>query len=147
MYQMLKRDGIRCSFDSQKIIERYFTIAHDIHHLTMTDEILGFLFDLLSDEEYTCITEYIESISDPNVVVTEKRIKRLCRKLLRKLSKIISVLRKALWRDRISTASRSNANSTDMMLFTIPTPPTDDYTEDVSCQWGGGTIVLPVCFY
>ncbi len=144
MYQMLKRDGIRCSFDSQKIIESYFTIAHDIHHLTMTDEILGFLFDLLSDEEYTCITEYIESISDPNVVVTEKRIKRLCRKLLRKLSKIISVLRKALWRDRISTASRSNANSTDMMLFTIPTPPTDDYTEDVSCQWGGGTIVLPV---
>ncbi|MBQ8962677.1 MAG: hypothetical protein IJ089_02610 [Clostridia bacterium] len=74
----------------------------------------------------------------------KQQSKKLCRRLIRRIRSNIKILLYGLWRARISTASRANANSSDKMLMTVPTPPTDKVTNDVSYQWGGGVIAFPI---
>jgi len=142
MYQTLKRDGIRFTCDTQKIIDALEIAAKSIKK-TNSLAVLRFYSEILSEAVLTDYPELLENDVDCESV-PKTVIKKVCRRVLRKIYMRVGDFMKSLWRKRISTASRSNANCNDKMLLMIPTPPTDDYTEDVSCQWGGGTIVLPV---
>ncbi len=114
-----------------------------------SSEVVQILAQNLSQSKDPKISELLKAIALYRISVIRRMrrrsARRYARRIIRRIRNQISVLLKAIWRNRISTASRSNANATDKMLLTIPTPPTDDYdTIDYSCQWGGDVNVLPI---
>lgn len=120
VYQVVKRDGCIVAFDIAKIsaaITKAFEATMEIDHEIDALDFMG-----LSEEEY----------EQARVELEERRreAKRNCKGLVQKLNAVL----RQVWLARNMGAGRSNTSAvSDIMLLTIPTPPT---AEAAICSLG-----------
>ena len=114
MLQILKRNGCTVTFDVSKILEAINKAYQD--ERSIAHEIEEFMRDYLDAEADAFYYAELERMRE-----RQKRAKRQRIKLVSALNAVLM----SLWMRRNAGAGRGNTSAvSDIMLMTIPTPPT-----------------------
>ena len=114
MYQVIKRDGRIVDFDLSKIvaaIQKAYEAEREIDG--EIQDVLDSIVDGLTEEEQRLLLEMLQE--------RKQEVSTYRKRLVQKFNSIL----RCIWMKRNAGAGRSNTSAvSDMMLLTIPTPPT-----------------------
>lgn len=120
MYRVLKRDGRTVDFDVSKIVEAISKAAISREQEKIDDEILSIL-ERMAGDDMEAFQDFLTFLQ-LEYLSERKRELKYWRQL--KNRQIREMIKKA-WARRNEGSGRSNTSAvSDLMLLTIPTPPT-----------------------
>lgn len=128
MYQIVKRDGKVVDFDLHKISQAIMKACEAEREVdSEIDRVLALL----------CGDTYIDVSFYQDVLLELEERRRIIREYRKSMTQAIHSILRTAWMKRNRSVDRSNTSAvTDMMLLTVPTPPTFVAANRSLQKWG-----------